>query len=408
MSPFTGESILGVGKDLALDPDGDSITAGGWKMTSKTSALLASALILSALFSCLQPASPVAKNNASTSSFKVSTVVSRLQVPWEVAFAPDGRIFISERPGRMRIVKDGQLLDDAWMTLNVHAEGEGGLLGFDLDPQFSQNGFIYAAYTYSNQSNEVKNRLVRLKEDATGKGVLDRILVDGVGAAIYHNGGRVKYGPDGKVYWTMGENFQRDLAQDLKSLNGKILRVNPDGTVPADNPFLGSYIYSYGHRNPQGLAWQPGTGRLYETEHGPSGEWKGSAQDEVNYIVPGGNYGWPVIAGDETSPGMISPVIQSGTNETWAPSGATFVTSGAWSGSLLFAGLRGQTLYRLILDSNNPYKALSLERYLSGQYGRLRDVVQGPDGAIYLLTNNTDGRSTPSADDDKLLRLTLQ
>ncbi len=378
-------------------------------MTSKTSAFLVFALILPGLFSCLQSATPVATNNTSTSSLKVETIVSRLQVPWEVAFAPDGRIFISERPGKMRIIKDGQLLADPWITLNVHAEGEGGLLGFDLDPQFSQNGFIYAAYTYSNESNEVKNRLVRLKEDsATGKGVLDRILIDGVGGAIYHNGGRVKYGPDGKVYWTMGENFQRDLAQDLKSLNGKILRVNPDGTVPADNPFPGSYIYSYGHRNPQGLAWQPGTGRLYETEHGPSGEWKGSAQDEVNYIVAGGNYGWPVIAGDETSPGMISPVIQSGTNETWAPSGAAFVTSGAWSGSLLFTGLRGQTLYRLTLDSNNPYKALSLERYLSGQYGRLRDVVEGPDGAVYLLTNNTDGRSIPSADDDKLLRLTLQ
>jgi glucose/arabinose dehydrogenase len=250
--------------------------------------------------------------------------------------------------------------------------------------------------------------LVRLSDDSlTGRGVVDKILVDGVTGAANHDGGRVRFGPDGKLYWTMGETQVRQLAQDLSSLNGKILRLNPDGTVPGDNPFANSLVYSYGHRNPQGLAWQPGTGRLYATEHGPSGE-NGLGQDEVNYVEAGKNYGWPVITGDETHEGMVSPIVQSGTLETWAPSGATFVQGGPWADSFLFVGLRGQTLYRMTLDKNNPRKVLTFERLLAGQFGRLRDVMQGPDGAIYILTSNRDGRGRPSAEDDRLLRLVIR
>ena len=193
----------------------------------------------------------------------------------------------------------------------------------------------------------------------------------------------------------------------MSSLNGKILRLNPDGSIPADNPFPGSPVYAYGLRNPQGLAWQPGTGRLYATDNGPSSE-KGCCQDEVNYIEAGKNYGWPVISGDETRAGMETPVIQSGTGNTWAPSGATFVTSGPWAGSLLFAGLSGQSLYRLTFDANDPRKITSFAVLLTNQYGRLRDVVEGPDGAFYILTSNRDGRGQPSADDDRLLRLTIK
>jgi glucose/arabinose dehydrogenase len=167
------------------------------------------------------------------------------------------------------------------------------------------------------------------------------------------------------------------------------------------------YVYSYGHRNPQGLAWQPGTGRLYATEHGPSG-FQGCCRDEVNLIEPGKNYGWPEIRGDESKEGMISPVIHSGQSETWAPAGATFATQGPWAGSLVFTGLRGQSLYRILLDPKDPRKVEKLERHLSRQYGRLRDVVEGPDKALYLLTSNHDGRGRPSADDDRVIRITFK
>src|SRR3989338_1319056 len=205
----------------------------------------------------------------------------------------------------------------------------------------------------------------------------------------------------------MGDAQYTRFSQELSSLNGKILRLNPDGTVPADNPFAGSPVYSYGHRNPQGLAWQPASGRLYSTEHGPSGLFR-SCKDEVNLIEPGKNYGWPVIKGDETKQGMVTPVGHSGDSETWAPGGAAFVTRGAWAGSLLFTGLRGQSLYRLVLDPKDPRKVVAFERLFSRQFGRLRDVVEGPDRKIYMLTSNRDGRGRPAPDDDRVLRLSFQ
>jgi glucose/arabinose dehydrogenase len=232
------------------------------------------------------------------------------------------------------------------------------------------------------------------------------VLLDGVAGNRIHDGGRVRFGLDGKLYWTVGEAGDPQLAQDLSSFNGKILRINADGTIPADNPFPGSPVYSYGHRNPQGLAWQAGTGRLYATEHGPSGGIGGAGQDEINYIEPGKNYGWPTIVGDQTQEGMVPPILQSGEAETWAPSGTTFVTGGPWDGSLVFTGLAGQTLYRLVLDRSDPRKVIDVEKYFSGEFGRLRDVVQGPDGALYILTNNRDGRGLPRPGDDRILRLT--
>jgi len=305
------------------------------------------------------------------------------------------------------VIKDGKLVAEPWLTLDVNEVGEAGLLGLALDPQFAQNHYAYVAYTDRSPEGGLRNRLVRLREDpATGKGMLDKVLIDNVPANTNHDGGRVKFGPDGKLYWTMGEAQNMTAAQNLQTLSGKILRINPDGSIPTDNPIPGSPIYSYGHRNPQGLAWQPGTGRLYATEHGPSGE-KGCCQDEINLIEPGKNYGWPVITGDQKKDGMVSPVIQSTTSETWAPSGATFVTSGPWQGSMLFAGLRGQTLYRLTLDPADPIKATGLERLLVGQYGRLRDVAEGPDGTIYILTSNGDGRGNMPPDGDRVLRLTF-
>ncbi len=304
-------------------------------------------------------------------------------------------------------MKGGLLQDEPWMSLAVAAGGEGGLLGLALDPGFIENRYIYVAYTYARVGGGLQNRLARLREDsATGKGILDKVLLDNAAGSGIHDGGRVAFGPDGKLYWTMGEAGNTQLAQDPSSLNGKILRINSDGTIPADNPFPGSPVYSYGHRNPQGLAWQPETGRLYATEHGPSGLPGG--RDELNYVETGKNYGWPVIAGDETRTGMVSPILQSGIVETWAPGGATFVTQGPWSGSLLFTGLRGQSLYKVTLDNADPRKVVTFETLLAGRFGRLRDVAQGSDGAVYLLTSNRDGRGQPSAGDDKVLRLEVR
>ena len=346
--------------------------------------------------------------DASAAEIPVETLIRGLNTPWAIDFAPDGRIFISERAGRIRIIERGQLRAEPWMTLDVAASGESGLMGLAIDQQFSQNRFIYVAYSYRSGAFSTRNRLVRLREDAkSGMGMMDKILIDNVPGANNHDGGRVKFGPDGKLYWAMGDAQTTRYAQDLKSLNGKILRLNPDGSFPSDNPLPNSYVYSFGHRNPQGLAWQPGSGRLYATEHGPSG-FQGCCRDEVNLIEPGKNYGWPEIRGDETKDGMVSPVIHSGSSETWAPGGATFVNQGPWAGSLLFTGLRGQTLYRVIFDPSNPRRVEKLERHFSRQFGRLRDVVEGPDKALYLLTSNHDGRGSPASEDDRVIRLTVK
>lgn len=344
---------------------------------------------------------------ATSGSLQIEVFARNLRAPWAIELAPDGRFFVTERGGRIRIIKDGQLGAEPWMTLPVTEIGESGLLGLAIDPQFGQNRFIYAAYT-TREGVRLLNRLARLREDANGRGVMDKVLIDDVSANMIHDGGRVKFGPDGKLYWTVGETGNRPIAQDLNTMNGKILRLNSDGSIPSDNPFPNSYVYSYGHRNPQGLAWQPGTNRLYETEHGPSGIAPDCCRDEVNQIEPGKNYGWPEVTGDQTRAGIVSPIMHSGNNTTWAPSGATFVTRGPWAGSLLFTGLRGVSLYRLTLDKSDPRKVASFERLFQGEYGRLRDVYEAPDGAIYVLTSNRDGRGQPTADDDRVLKLTFK
>jgi len=358
------------------------------------------------------PAAPVpptvtsAPATPSTPTPTVTTWVSGLAVPWGIAFAPDGRALITERPGRIRVVEQGQLRAEPWATLDVYERtgSEAGLLGIDVDPQFATNRYVYVAYSYLSGVS-IRNRLVRMRDDpATGRGSLDRVLLDDLDGAGNHDGGRVKFGPDGMLYWTVGDTFRDDLAQAPDSNNGKLLRITRDGTVPPDNPFPGSPVWSLGHRNPQGLAWQPGTGRLYATEHGPSGG-QGYGQDEVNFIEKGKNYGWPTIRGEQRREGLEAPIVQSTAAVTWAPGGAAFVSSGPWAGSFLFTGLRGQALYRLTIDSANPRTVISFETLYGSVYGRLRDVIEGPDGALYVLTSNRDGRGSPRPEDDRVLRL---
>ena len=333
----------------------------------------------------------------------VEVIAEDLFTPWGVDFAPDGRMFFTERPGRIRIVKAGRLIREPWITLDdVSQKLASGLFGLAVHPQFAENRFIYVAYTHLKPDGEVRDRLVRLREQPDGKGTLDRVLLEhGLPGGEHHHGGCVKFGPDGKLYWTTGDLKQPAISQDLSHLAGKILRLNPDGTIPSDNPFPGSPIYSYGHRNPQGLAWQPGTGRLYAVEHGSS------HRDELNYIQAGKNYGWPEIEGDETRPGMIAPALHSGDDETWAPAGATFVTQGSLMGSVLFTGLHGASIYRVALSPTDPGKVVGLQRLLAKKYGRLRALAEGPDGAIYFGTSNGDGLGPNDAGKEKLLRLSL-
>ena len=359
------------------------------------------------------PATPTtapAPTAAGTPVMQSETLVRGLDTPWAIDFAPDGRMFVSERPGRIRVIRDGQLVAQPWMTLQVAEVGEGGLMGIALDPQFAQNRYLYAAFTLRAPNGQLQNRLVRLRDDPNagpvGTGTLDRVLLETIPGAQLHDGARLKFGPDGKLYMTMGDAQVPDLAQNRESLAGKILRLNPDGTVPPDNPFPNSLVYSTGHRNPQGLAWQPGTGRLYSTEHGPSGS--PCCLDELNFIEAGRNYGWPTITGDASREGMLPPIRHSGASATWAPAGMTFVSRGPWAGALLFTTLRGTALYRVTLDANDPRRVTAFDPLFQGQFGRLRDVAEAPDGTLYLLTSNQDGRGQPGPEDDRVIRLTVR
>lgn len=332
---------------------------------------------------------------------EATVFVTGLETPWAMDFAPDGRIFVTERPGRIRVIREGILSPEPWLTTESSAAPgrESGLLGLALDPTFAENGYVYVAESY-HSDGQVYNRLLRLK-DAAGWGVLDKILLDAIPGAANHDGGRVKFGPDGKLYWTVGDATNQDLAQDTASLNGKILRLNADGSVPNDNPFPGSFVYAYGLRNPQGLSWDA-AGRLYSTDHGPSGV-QGVGQDEINLIVAGKNYGWPVIRGAMTKNGMESPLVQSTIARIWAPGSCLIVKGGKWNGSLLFSGLRGETLYRMTINSRDPKKIAFFEELFVKKFGRLREVAQGPDGTIYVTTSNTDGRGYADEQGDKIL-----
>ena len=247
---------------------------------------------------------------------EIETVADNLDIPWSIAWAPDGTIFFTERIGNLKVIKDGLVLENPILSLDVGGV-EGGLLGIALDPNFSENHYVYLYYTY-NDFLSIQNKLVRYVESNLTLSE-DKVLLDKIPGGAFHDGGRIKFGPDGKLYVTTGEIGDATLAQDLNSLAGKILRINADGTIPQDNPFPNSPIFSYGHRNPQGLDWD-NSENLVATEHGPSG-WRGFAHDEINVIIPGGNYGWPEIVGSETKDGFFTPILNSG-DETWAPSGA--------------------------------------------------------------------------------------
>ena len=332
---------------------------------------------------------------------KVETVADNLTVPWSIDWLPDGSVIFTERNGNVRIIENGKLLEEPLLSLGVGGV-EGGMLGIAVDPKFEENNFIYLYYTY-NEFLSTINKLVRF-QFIDGVLTENKILLDGIPGGPFHDGGRIQFGPDGKLYITTGEAGDPKLAQDLNSLGGKILRINSDGTIPDDNPWKESPIYSIGHRNPQGIDWDE-SGNLVATEHGPSG-WRGIAHDEINLIIPGTNYGWPDIIGDETLEGLQNPILHTG-DDTWAPSGAEFYSGDKipdWKGKYFVATLRGSHLHMIEFDIENN-SVLSHEKLFQDEFGRLRDVQTGPDGFLYILTSNQDGRGFPNPNDDKILRI---
>jgi len=327
---------------------------------------------------------------------KVETVAENLDIPWSIVWDPDGTIFFTERNGNVRIIQDGIVSEKPILSLDVGGF-EGGLLGIALDPNYSENHYIYLFYTYNNFFS-TENKVVRYVESNLTLSE-DKVLIDKIPGGPNHDGGRIQFGPDGKLYITTGDAGNAGLAQDKNSVAGKILRINSDGSIPEDNPFSDSPIYSYGHRNPQGLDWDD-SGNLVATEHGPR------QHDEINVIVPGANYGWPDIIGDEIMEGLVTPIMHTG-DDTWAPSGAVFYDGNKipqWIGKFFVATLRGNHLHMIDFDIEKN-KVLSHQKLFTGDFGRLRDVATGPDGYLYFLTSNRDGRGYPEINDDRILRI---
>jgi glucose/arabinose dehydrogenase len=334
------------------------------------------------------PSAPESGESAGESGFTVETVTEDLEVPWGLAFLPDGDALVTERDsGRLLRVGEGGEVEEV-RQLPSDGSGEGGLLGVALSPDYEENGLIYAYYSTAKD-----NRVVRFRIGEEPEPVLTGIPVNS-----YHNGGRIAFGPDGMLYVGTGDAGDTTNAQDRGSLGGKILRLTPDGSVPEDNPFPESPVYSWGHRNVQGLAWD-GSGQLYATEFGQN------RYDEVNRIEPGENYGWPEVEGEGGEPEYVDPVAAFTTAEA-SPSGAEIVKGGAtpaWDRDFFMAALRGERLWRLELGPDGAVS--SRKELLRGEYGRLRHVAQAPDGSLWVLTSNRDGRGDPAGNDDRILRL---
>jgi glucose/arabinose dehydrogenase len=337
---------------------------------------------------------------SSAGDLRVDTVASGLVHPWGLQFLPDGRMLVTERPGRMRIVSaDGKLSPPLQGVPEVVARGQSGLLDVALDRDFAANKTLFFCFTYDGGGNAAVARAT-LASDTALSGVKVIFKQQGPGGSNNH-GCRIAQAPDRNLFVTLGDHFgPRDEAQNLGVDNGKIARIGPDGEIPKDNPFVGKQgarpeIWSYGHRNPQGLAFNPASGELWEQEHGPQGG------DEINIIGKGKNYGWPVIGygvdyggakihESTHKEGMEQPV------KYWvpsiAPSGMAFYDGKlwpAWKGSLFNGALKFQLISRLELDGD---KVVKEERLLQGLGERIRDVREGPDGALYLLTDNESGR----------------
>lgn len=346
-------------------------------------------------------------SSASAAPLRVETFVSGLDTPWDLAWGPDGAIWVTERPGTISRVDAATGEITRVGHVDVVEVSESGLMGIAFHPDFASRPYVYVAHSYGSR-RKIRNRLVRMRFDGTTLGE-PQVLLDDIPGAGNHNGSRLAIGPDGFLYMTTGDAGRGARAQDLSSVAGKVLRLTLDGRPAPGNPF-GTLVYSYGHRNAQGIVFHPETRVLYVAEHGPRDN------DEVNRVEMGGNYGWPAVHGfcDGDTPGeeafcrsndVVGPVT------AWTPtvgvSGADFYDADlipGWQGSLLVTSLRGATLFRLTLSADGR-EVVEREALFRGEYGRLRDVLVGPRGEVYLATSNRDGRGRPASDDDRILRI---
>jgi len=345
-------------------------------------------------------------------AIRVEVVARGLEVPWALAFLPGGDLLVTERPGRIRLVRAGKLVGPPVARVDVDAGGEGGLMGLALDPKFSTNRrfFIYASFKEADRSVNRVERWVLAADHRSA--TREKVILDGLPRAAFHDGGRIHFGPDGMLYVSVGDGRQPERAQDPSAPNGKLLRITPDGAVPDDNPTRGSPVFLSGVRNCEAFAWpEPSDAKtLWLADHGPSGEWKGwHGADEIDVAHAGEDLGWPQIHLCDAEPGMTSPLL------TWTdavpPGGAAIYTGSkipAWKGSLLVGVLGAKHLHRVAIDAKG--KLLDHEAYLRGDppngYGRLREVEMGPDGALYVTTSNCDGRGKCPKDKDYILRIT--
>jgi glucose/arabinose dehydrogenase len=374
-------------------------------VNSKTRRLVLLALV-AAIAAALAWAAPKLKRRFYTHGLKIVTVASGLETPWAMAFLPDGRLLVTERPGRMRIVeRDGRLGPPLHGLPPVWARGEGGLMDVVLDPRFAENHRLYWSYSEPDPAGGAGASTPEARGRLEGDRIADVQVIYRQPLKtddVRHFGSRLLFAPDGRLFIGLGDRMRRDEAQALDSAHGKIVRVEPDGRIPPDNPFVNtpgarSEIWSYGHRNVQGLALRPGTGQLWASEHGPQGG------DELNLIRPGANYGWPVITygceygscakiGEGTAkPGLEQPVLWWGPASV-PPTALLFVTSERypeWKGQLLVGSFQFGALQRIKLDGDRVAEKEAI--FLAGN-GRVRDLKQGPDGWIYVLANVPEGR----------------
>lgn len=341
----------------------------------------------------------------------LDTVASGLEVPWDVGFAPDGRIFVTERPGRVRVVEKGVLRAAPWAEIPVARTGETGLTALAVDPDFARTGAVYLLATFRTAAG-LENRVLRLT-DRGGRGTEMRVVVSGLPANRYHAGSALDFGPDGMLYVTVGDAGKPRRSQDPASLAGKLLRYRPDGSVPPDNPIRGSPVYARGLRNVQGLDWDPASGALFAGDHGPSGfpnEWFRRGGDELNVVVRDGNYGWPIVSGRSRDRRFIAPLSEW--TPAIAPAGIAVYTGAGvpeWRGSVFMGALRGRQLRRVEVEraagERSGWRTVREEALFAGRLGRIRAVKMGPDGALYFTTSNRDGRGDPGPGDDHLLRI---
>lgn len=341
-------------------------------------------------------------------AYKAEEYVRGLKVPWRIVFTSQSRVLVTEREGQIRAIINGTLQDKPLITFpKVSHSGEEGLLGMTLDPEYETNRYLYVVVSYT-KNGKVYQKVVRLKDLETEL-IEDKNIIEDIPAAEFHDGGHMRFGPDKKLYISTGDALNKQNAQDKSSLSGKILRINSDGSIPNDNPFLNSPVWSYGHRNSQGFDWYPQSMIMFETEHGPSIIDGPAGGDEVNVIEIGENYGWPVAHHDIRKEGMIDPKILF--TPAFAPASGVFYTGKVFPqfyGNFLFGGLKGEGIIRVVVDPSSPTKVISYGKLDGINVGRIRDVEVGVDGYIYFTTSNRDGRGTPNEGDDKIYRLVPQ